>query len=367
MIAGMDDGLGRIRAKLKAMGAEQNTLIVFIGDNGAPLKQGAWNGSVNLPLTGEKGMLTDGGIRTPFVAAWPGRIPAGQVYEHPVSSLDVAATAVALAGRSHDATLDGVNLIPFVTGENKSAPHDALFWGWRSQAAVLKFPWKLIHLGEKERYLFDVTKPEGETKNLLATHPDIAARLDAKLANWSTTLQPPGLPESSNDQDNQFFAAHVNKTIDQATKRRATMPPAGANGSIQGWLCRNGTLAVKGGALHITPDAKATAKFRPFLTSSDIALVGPVTATLKVRAKSGGASTVTWRTKTASFTPEQTAPFDWPASADWQEVKVELPETNRLIHLRITPPSSGTGLEFQSIELRAPKGEPRVWRFTETK
>ena len=122
---------------------------------------------------------------------------------------------------------------------------------------------------------------------------------------------------------------------------------------------------MKEGALIITPDTKA--KAHPFLASTDIDLVGPVTATLKVRAKSGGESTITWRTKTASFTPEQNAPFDWPTSADWQEVKVELPETNRLIHLRITPPRSGTGLEIQSIELRARKGEPRVWHFTETK
>jgi len=112
MIAAMDDGLGRIREKLQAMDVEQNTLIFFIGDNGAPLKTGAWNGSLNLPLIGEKGMLTDGGVRVPFVAAWPGRIPAGQVVEHPVSSLDVAATAVALAGQPHDAKLDGVNLMP---------------------------------------------------------------------------------------------------------------------------------------------------------------------------------------------------------------------------------------------------------------
>ena len=96
MIAAMDDGLGRIRKKLHSMGVDKNTLIFFIGDNGAPLKTGAWNGSLNLPLIGEKGMLTDGGVRVPFVAAWPGSIPAGQVYEHPVSSLDVAATAVAL-------------------------------------------------------------------------------------------------------------------------------------------------------------------------------------------------------------------------------------------------------------------------------
>ena len=79
MIAAMDEGIGRIRAKLREQGNEKNTLIFFIGDNGAPLKEGAWNGSLNLPLVGEKGMLTDGGIRTPFLAAWPGTIPAGQI------------------------------------------------------------------------------------------------------------------------------------------------------------------------------------------------------------------------------------------------------------------------------------------------
>ena len=127
MIAAMDDGLGRIRAKLRAMGVENNTLIFFISDNGAPLKPGAWDGSLNLPLIGEKGMLTDGGVRTPFVAAWPGTLPAGKVYDWPVINLDVAATAVALAGLPHDDKLDGVNLMPFLTGDNPAAPHDYLY------------------------------------------------------------------------------------------------------------------------------------------------------------------------------------------------------------------------------------------------
>ena len=208
MIAAMDDGVGRIRARLQAAGIEQNTLIVFIGDNGAPLKQGAWNGSLNAPLTGEKGMLTDGGIRTPFVAAWPGTLPAGKVYEQPVSSLDVAATAVALAGLPPEENLDGVNLIPFLRGEEVAAPHEFLFWRWRSQAAVLEFPWKLIRHGPNERYLFDVTTPTGESRNLIARHPDIAARLDAKLKSWSDTLQPPGLPTQLIGADRRFFEDH---------------------------------------------------------------------------------------------------------------------------------------------------------------
>ena len=117
MIAAMDEGIGQIRARLRALDLEKNTLIFFIGDNGAPLRPAAWNGSLNLPLTGEKGMLTDGGIRTPFLAAWPGTLPAGKTYEPMVSALDVAATAVAIAGLPTAPELDGVNLIPFVRGE----------------------------------------------------------------------------------------------------------------------------------------------------------------------------------------------------------------------------------------------------------
>ena len=371
MIAAMDDGLGRIRAKLKAMNAERDTLIVFIGDNGAPLKEGAWNGSLNLPLTGEKGMLTDGGLRVPFLAAWPGKVPAGQVFEHPVSSLDVAATVVALAGQPQDAKLDGVNLMPFVTGENKAAPHDALFWRWRSQAAVLEFPWKLIHLGTNETYLFNVTQPDGETKNLLAQNPAVAARLDAKLRTWAVTLQPPGPPERSNEQDKVFFAAHVDKTIEQATKRRAAAKPdaksaAPAVDNLHGWVCRNGTLALKGGALLITPEAGA--KAAPFLARAGLDLPGPVTATLRVRAKQGGASSIAWRTsEQKDCTAENTATFTWPTGADWQEVKVELPAKGHLIHLRISPARAGAAFEMQSIELSGRDSKPQVWNFSGTK
>lgn len=367
MIAAMDDGLGRIRAKLKAMGADKDTLIFFIGDNGAPLKEGAWNGSLNLPLTGEKGMLTDGGVRTPFLAAWPGVVPAGQIFEHPVSALDVAATAVSLAGQPQDAKLDGVNLVPFLTGANKAAPHDALYWRWRSQAAVLEFPWKLIHLGTNETYLFNVTQPDGETKNLLKQTPAIAARLDAKLKAWAATLQPPGAPDPSNDQDQMFFAAHVDKTIEQSTKRR---PAAKADakavvpveGTVQGWVCRNGTLALQDSALVISPEAGA--KAAPFLARTGLDLPGPVTATLHIRSRQGGASNLAWRTtEQKDFTPENTAAFNWPTGGDWQEVKVELAVKGRLIHLRVSPVRTGTGLEVQSIQLIGRDGKSQVWKF----
>jgi arylsulfatase A-like enzyme len=214
MIAAMDDGLGRIRAKLKTMGVDQNTLIFFVSDNGAPLHPGAWDGSLNAPLIGEKGMLTDGGVRVPFVAAWPGKLPAGTVYEHPVINLDIAATANGLAGLPHDPQLlDGVNLMPFLLGEKRGSPHDYLYWRWRSQTAVLEFPWKLITVGDQEKYLFDVTRPDGElaVNNRLAEHPEIAERLETKLKTWCAGLKPPGMPKANHAGDAQFFAAHVAK------------------------------------------------------------------------------------------------------------------------------------------------------------
>jgi len=222
MIAAMDDGLGRIRARLATMGADRDTLILFIGDNGAPLGD-SWNGSLNRPLVGQKGMVAEGGIRTPFLATWPGTLPAGRVDDRPVISLDVAATAVAAAGLAPDGGLDGVNLLPFLTdaAAATAAPHDALYWRWGSQAAVLEMPWKLIVLGDRPPLLFDVTDPAGEqaAREQSATHPDVVARLGTKLRAWAATLEPPGLvtdPSAFGRHHEQLFAEHG-----------VTAPPAG--------------------------------------------------------------------------------------------------------------------------------------------
>ncbi|MBI3879607.1 MAG: sulfatase-like hydrolase/transferase [Verrucomicrobia bacterium] len=369
MIAGMDDGLGRIRAKLREIGAEKDTLIFFIGDNGAPLG-GAWNGSLNFPLIGQKGMLAEGGIRTPFIAAWPGKLPAGATYDQPVISLDVAATAIALAGLPHDEKLDGVNIIPFVTGEKKGAPHDTLYWRWGSQAAVQEMPYKLIMIGERERLLFDITKPDGENlaRNLVTKHPDIAARLEAKLQTWAATLKPPGLPTSLDPHHEDLFAEHdlIPKLAKSATPRAGKKGEP--EGSVNGWLCRNGALAVKDGALAITPDPNAAKNARAFLTHSGLDVAGPVTATLRVRAKQGGQCSFSWRTKAEKdFIAENTATAEWPTTAGWQEIKVSLPIKSRLMHLRITPAKASVGLEIQSIELGSGDNQPQVWNFNSAK
>ena len=258
MIAAMDEGIGQNRRKLRERGIEKNTLLFFIGDNGAPLNEGAWNGSLNLPLNGEKAMLTLGGVRTPFLAVWPGTLPAGKTYEPPVINLDVAATAVAVAGLPQDEKLDGVNLLPFVPGEKTGNPHDALFWRWRSQAAIRAEPWKLILLGKDERYLFDMDAPDGkaETTNLITNFPEIAADLEKRLMGWNATLPPPGLPRDIVAQDQMFYDAHVNLSGAAATRRSRrpgakTASALAAADAMQGWLGRNCTLTVRAGALDI--------------------------------------------------------------------------------------------------------------------
>jgi arylsulfatase A-like enzyme len=208
-LAAIDDGVGRIRAALRERKIEENTLIFFIGDNGAPTSRGAWNGSLNDPLVGEKGMLTDGGIRVPFVATWKGRLPAGRVYPEAVSSLDVAATATKLAGLPPDPALDGVNLLPFLTSNSAAAPHEALYWRWRSQAAILAGNWKLVFLAPDHWLLFDHTNDAPETHNVAAEHPEVVTRLRAQLERWARDQNPAGLPRELVPQDRNFFDLHL--------------------------------------------------------------------------------------------------------------------------------------------------------------
>ena len=358
MMAAMDEGIGQLRAKLKATGQDQNTLIVFIGDNGAPLGK-AWDGSLNTPLIGQKGMLAEGGIRTPFMATWPARLPAGKVYDQPVSSLDVAATAVAAAGLPKAPELDGADLVPFVGGENTGAPHERLFWRWGSQAAVLEYPWKLVRLGDREEMLFDVTLPDGEslTKDQAKARPEIVARLRTALKGWSDTLTPTGLPTSLDPHHEGMFAEHGVIKASAAAPRKNE--PAGA---IQGWLCRNGTIAVKDGGLTLTADPKAAKNAKPFLAKTGLALNGPVTALITAQAKDAAACSLSWRTKEQpDFLPANIVRFTLPAGSS--EQSIALPIDGQAIHVRLNLGDQAEGLRLRSIELRPAKGKTDSSKF----
>lgn len=209
MLAAVDAGVGRIVKKLEDYGIDDDTLIVFIGDNGAALNltkqdvlpvsaitnttgNSVWDGSLNEPFIGEKGMLSEGGIRVPFLMRWKNHLPAGVVYQEPVISIDASTTAAALAGIS-TSDLDGINLMPYLKDLNQK-PTRALYWRFMQQSAVRQGKWKYLRTADTGEYLFDLSSPQPEAVNLLTQHPAIAQAMHKQLLNWSATLKTPGLP-----------------------------------------------------------------------------------------------------------------------------------------------------------------------------
>ena len=215
--------------------------------------------------------------------------------------------------------------------------------------------------------LFDITRPDGENtaRNLITQHPEVAERLQAKLEAWAGELVPPGLSADASGfsrHHEEMFAEHdlIAKTALPAKAGKKAAPAGG----IGGWACRNGALALKDGALTVTPDPNLAKNARPFLTHSALDVAGPVTITLRVRAKQAGASTFSWRTNVEKeFTTGNSVSFTWPTSTEWQDVRAELPVKGRLVHLRITPAKESAGLEIDSIALEGGSGDPLKFPF----
>jgi len=188
MISALDEGVGAILSQLRRKGLEEDTLVFFISDNGAVHRLGS-----NHPLLAGKLYPFEGGLRVPFLAQWPGHIPAGLTFRQPVISLDVFATAAALgeaeplAGRS----IDGTNLMPYLTGTSQGAPHDILFWRNGTNLAVRRGKWKYVNLNRKRTFLFNLQEDVGEKHDLSNEEPEIVAELEKALAAWEThTVKP---------------------------------------------------------------------------------------------------------------------------------------------------------------------------------
>jgi arylsulfatase A-like enzyme len=132
MIDSMDQGIGRVIKALKQAGKFDNTLIFFLSDNGGVYPEDWWrhqNWARNTPFRRGKVALTEGGIHVPFIAHWPKGFGKVGEFDGLVSSLDIAATSLSLAGADvKKLPLDGVDLTPFVKGDSQGSPHKALFW-----------------------------------------------------------------------------------------------------------------------------------------------------------------------------------------------------------------------------------------------
>ncbi|HTN76881.1 MAG TPA: sulfatase-like hydrolase/transferase, partial [Pirellulaceae bacterium] len=190
MMSAMDDAIGRVVEKLAADKLTENTLIFFISDNGGP----PVNASSNGELRGFKATTWEGGVRVPFIANWPGKLPAGKVYDQPVIQLDLLPTALAAAGVAvtGEHKLDGVNLLPYFQGEQKTAPHDKLYWRFGQQTAIRSGDWKLVKANPgQETLLINLTSDIGESKDLSAENPAKRKELETAWDVWNKELKEP--------------------------------------------------------------------------------------------------------------------------------------------------------------------------------
>ncbi len=193
MLANLDDSVGAVMNALRECGLEERTLVFFISDNGGPTAELT---SSNAPLRGGKGTFYEGGLRVPFLVQWKGTLPAGTVYEHPVSSVDVLPTAAAAAGISlpEDRARDGVDLLPFLSGREAAKPRDTLYWRMGRWGALRHGDWKLVLQrprggGAPRAELFNLAEDVGESKDLAEARGDTLRellerwnRLDAEMA-----------------------------------------------------------------------------------------------------------------------------------------------------------------------------------------
>jgi arylsulfatase B len=175
MLHSMDQAAGRVLAKLRSENLEDDTLVIFLSDNGGPTAELT---SSNAPLRGGKGQLFEGGIRVPFCLQWKGRLKGGRVVDAPVSALDICPTSVAAAGGGSVAGLDGVDLLPFLEGNGTKPPHTELFWRYGPNLALRKGNWKLVRQAGVDR-LFDLGADMTESGDLIQDKPAVAAELAA--------------------------------------------------------------------------------------------------------------------------------------------------------------------------------------------
>jgi len=211
MCEAMDESVGLVLETLEHLGLADNTVVVFVSDNGGLDRIYTGKGpyiTTNAPLRGFKGQLYEGGIRVPLIVRRPGVTTAGSTCRWPVISNDFLPTLLEMAGirKRPDQPIDGVSLVPLLRGRDR-LPRDTLYWYYPTYhhstpaVAVREGDWKLLHFLEDDRLeLYNLKDDIGETKNLAETMPQKAKALKDKLHRWRRELGAP-LPEPNPNHD----------------------------------------------------------------------------------------------------------------------------------------------------------------------
>lgn len=232
MVSAVDDGVGQVLDKLEALGISDQTMVFFLSDNGGPE---AHNGSDNGILRDGKSSLYEGGIRVPFAMQWPAQVPAGKVYDQPVIAFDIFATAVENTNVSPKNQLDGVDLIPFLKGEKKGTPHEALYWRKFDQNAyaVRSGDYKVVRYKSDVDEMFNIAKDITEKHLLSKAHQANYSEIKHVYTQWSNQMKDPvflGLM-----QDKEYSQQHPNRFRRLNPYKPDTVKPAIPSGYSLLW------------------------------------------------------------------------------------------------------------------------------------
>lgn len=204
MVKSLDDSVGRVLEHLKLRGLEQNTIVVFLSDNGGYIGVDTKSGQSvpatnNAPLRSGKGSCYEGGLRIPLMVRWPGVTPAGQVCRWPVIVMDLFPTLLAAAGvvPASDTPCDGVDLRPVLTAPETSLDRSALCFHYPHYyatttpvSAIRSGDWKLLEYHEDQRLeLYSLTDDLSESTNLADSRPHVAQQLLAELQTWRAAVR----------------------------------------------------------------------------------------------------------------------------------------------------------------------------------
>lgn len=189
MMTKLDEGVGQVMALLKELKLDDNTIVMFSSDNGPHMEGGHKPDffDSNGPLTGHKRAVTEGGIRVPLIARWPGKVPVGKESNHISAHWDLLPTFCELAGATAIPQVDGISFVPTLLGQSaRQKPHDYLYWEFFEQGgkrAVRMGKWKAIQRNlQKPKpgpiLLYDLEQDLAEKTDVAGTHPDVVSRIE---------------------------------------------------------------------------------------------------------------------------------------------------------------------------------------------
>jgi arylsulfatase A-like enzyme len=193
MITNLDDNVGRIMAKLKELGLEENTIVIFASDNGPHLEAGADPDFFNSngDLRGYKRDMYEGGIRTAMLVKWPGKIRKGSKTDHISAFWDIMPTFAEITGSEVPQNIDGISFLPTLLGKKGQKQHEYLYWEFHEQGGkigVRMGEWKGVKLNVDKQplgqiELYNLSDDPGETNNIASSHQDIVKKMEAIMQN----------------------------------------------------------------------------------------------------------------------------------------------------------------------------------------